>query len=174
MNCIVNVAENWGIGLKDQLLVSISADLKRFRQLTTGKVVILGRKTLSTFPGGRPLKNRTNLVLSTNPSFAVEGATVAHSLEELLALCRQYPTEDLCVIGGESIYRLLLPYCHTAQITKTLLSPPADRFFPNLDTLPGWSAEQSSPLQEENGVQFQYVDYVNLNPLPLEQMPNLP
>ena len=174
MNCIVNVTENWGIGLADQLLVSISADLKRFRQLTTGKVVILGRKTLATFPGGRPLKNRINLVLSTNPSFAPEGATVAHSLEELLAMCRQYPQEDLCVIGGESIYRLLLPYCRTAQVTKTFLSPEADRFFPNLDELPGWSIAQTSPIQEENRISFQYIDYVNSNPLPLEQVTDLP
>ena len=174
MNCIVNVTEDWGIGLGDQLLVAISADLRRFRQLTTGKTVILGRKTQATFPGGRPLKNRTNLILSANPAFAPEGATVVHSLAELRDQCRRFHPEDLCVIGGASVYELLLPYCAAAQVTKTFLRPPADRFFPNLDTLPGWSVAAASPVQEENGISYQYFDYVNANPLPLEQMADLP
>ena len=174
MNCIVNVTEDWGIGLGDQLLVAISADLRRFRQLTTGKTVILGRKTLATFPGGRPLKNRTNLVLSTNPAFTSEGAVTVHSPAELWEQCRLHDPKDLCVIGGASVYELLLPYCSTAQVTKTFLQPPADRFFPNLDALPGWSVAGVSPIQEENGVSFQYFDYVNANPLPLEQMASRP
>lgn len=165
MNCIVNVTENWGIGYHNQLLVSISADLRRFRQLTTGKTVILGRKTLETFPGGRPLKNRVNLVMSTNPSLEIPGAQVAHSLEELRTLCRRIPSEELCVIGGDSIYRLLLPYCVEALVTKTFSQPEADAFFPNLDELPGWSVRERSEIFEENGLHFQYVDYVNANPL---------
>ena len=167
MNCIVNVTEDWGIGLENQLLVAISADLKRFRQLTTGKVVILGRKTLDTFPGGKPLKNRTNLVLSTRPDFAPEGAIVAHTLEELLTLARRYPRDDLCVIGGASVYEALLPYCDHAQITRTFRTLPADRFFPNLDALPNWSLTAASEIMEENGISFQYLDYVNSAPLPL-------
>ena len=167
MNCIVNVAEDWGIGCENQLLVAISADLKRFRQLTTGKAVILGRKTLATFPGGRPLKNRTNLVLSSSPTLKIEGATVLHSLDELLAECRKYPPEDLCVIGGASIYELLLPYCTTAQITKTFVHPKADRYFPDLDKLENWCVSQISEPMEEDGIQFQYFDYVNRSPLPL-------
>ena len=167
MNCIVNVTENWGIGRENELLVSISADLKRFRQLTTGKTVILGRKTLSTFPGGRPLKNRTNLVLSRDESLEIPGARVVHSLDELLEVCRGIPNDDLCVIGGASVYELLLPYCREALVTKTLCSPEADAFFPNLDQLPSWHVRQQSEVLEENGVRFQYVDYENNSPLPL-------
>ena len=103
MNCIVNVTENWGIGLENELLVSISADLKRFRQLTTGQTVILGRKTLATFPGGNPLKNRDNLVLSTNAALDIPGAVVCHDLDSLLERCRAIPQENLWVIGGASV-----------------------------------------------------------------------
>ena len=167
MECIVNVTENWGIGLEGRLLVSISADLKRFRSLTTGKTVILGRKTLETFPGGRPLKNRRNLILSRNPALGIEGAEIVHNLAELRGACRGCAEEDIAVIGGASVYELLLPYCRRARITKTLLSPAADRFFPNLDKLPGWSVESRSEILEENGVRFQYIDYVNSSPCPL-------
>ena len=167
MELIVNVTENWGIGLRDQLLVAISADLKRFRALTTGKTVILGRRTLATFPGGRPLKNRENIVLTHDVNFAAEGALVAHDLPELFALLRGKNTDDVCVIGGASVYEQLLPYCARARVTKTLLTPEADRFFPNLDALENWQIEQESSPQEENGVRFLYVDYGNLSPRPL-------
>lgn len=165
MNAIVNVTENWGIGQDNRLLITISDDLKRFRRLTTGRTVILGRKTLETFPSGRPLRGRRNLILSGNPSFYVSGATVVHSLAELRQAV--LPDEPLSVIGGASIYELLLPYCDTAYVTKTLISPPADRFFPNLDELPNWELADASDILEENGVRFQYLDYVNHNPLTL-------
>ncbi|MDD3165747.1 MAG: dihydrofolate reductase [Oscillospiraceae bacterium] len=166
MNCIVNVTEDWGIGCEGKLLVSVSADLKRFRQLTTGKTVILGRKTLATFPGGRPLKNRTNLVLTHDPDFAAEGAVAAHNLQELLTIASQQPAQSVCVIGGESVYRALLPYCRTAQVTKTLGRYPADAFFPNLDALANWHVTAQSETMEENGVRFCYVDYENDAPQP--------
>ena len=165
MELIVNVSENWGIGMGDRLLVSIRADLQRFRTLTMGGTVILGRKTLQTFPGGRPLKGRRNIILSTQPDFAPEGAEVAHNVPELLALLR--PEEKIFVIGGESIYRLLLPYCSRARVTKSYVNLPADRFFPNLDEMPEWQVENTEPMLEENGVQFQYIDYVNLYPVPI-------
>lgn len=165
MELVVNVTENWGIGMENNLLVTISADLKRFRQLTTGRTVILGRKTLDTFPGGRPLKNRRNLIFSGNPAYSVEGAEVVHTLDELKAVLQ--PGEPVSVIGGASIYELLLPYCRTARVTKTLLTVPADRFFPNLDALPNWQRTDASDILEENGIRFQYVDYVNTNPLSL-------
>jgi len=167
MNCIVNVAENWGIGRDGRLLVSISEDLRRFRALTTGRAVILGRRTLATFPGGRPLKNRTNLILSSDPSLAVEGAVVVHGLAELAAACRAYPPEDLCVIGGASVYALLLPYCDTAHVTRTFLTPPADRFFPDLDAAPGWTLADASDVREENGVRYQFLEYHCGGALPL-------
>ena len=168
MELIVNVSENWGIGMGDRLLVSIRADLLRFRDLTMGGTVILGRKTLQTFPGGRPLKGRRNIILSTNQDYQVENAEVAHNVEELLALLR--PEENTFVIGGESIYRLLLPYCGKARVTKSYVNLPADRFFPNLDEMPNWQVEHTEELLEENGVSFQYVDYVNSSP---QTLPNL-
>lgn len=164
MNCIVNVTENWGIGRENQLIAPISADLKRFRRLTSGKVVILGRKTLATFPGGAPLKNRVNLVLSSDRALIINGATVAHNLQELFEQCRQYPEDDLWVIGGASIYELLLPYCKAAQITRTFSRPQADRFFPDLDALENWSVTHASKQMEEDGISFQYLDYVNSSP----------
>ncbi|MBE6932161.1 MAG: dihydrofolate reductase [Ruminococcaceae bacterium] len=165
MELIVNVSENWGIGMGDRLLVSIRADLLRFRELTMGGTVILGRKTLQTFPGGRPLKGRRNIILSTSADYQVENAEVAHNLEELLSLLR--PEENTFVIGGESIYRLLLPYCERARVTKSYVNLPADRFFPKLDEMPNWKVENTEELLEENGVSFQYIDYVNSNLLPL-------
>ena len=161
MNCIVNVDEKWGIGRENNLLVSISDDLKRFRALTTGKTVVLGRKTLAGFPGGRPLKNRRNIVLSSDKNLAIEGAEVVHSVEEALALLKDVPQEDICIIGGASVYEAFLPYCHTAQVTKTLLDGKADRFFPNLDENPDWKITNKSEVLEENGIRYQYVDYKN-------------
>ena len=164
MDAIVNVTPDWGIGFENRLLVSIPEDLKRFRALTTGKTVILGRKTLETFPGGKPLKNRKNLVLSADLSFRPEGAEVFRSEAELRALLRTLDQELLCVIGGESIYRMLLPFCDRAFVTKTFCDIPADRFFPNLDALPNWRLAQTSVKQEFDGITFQYLDYVNETP----------
>lgn len=164
MNLIVNVTENWGIGFENRLLVSISADLRRFRRLTEGKTVILGRKTLETFPGGRPLKNRTNIVLTGNPDFTAEGAVIAHGEDGLFRLLRTLPRDELCVIGGASVYRLLLDYCDTAQLTKTYVNMEADAFLPDLDRLENWKIQSESEVYDENGIRFQYVDYVNLSP----------
>jgi dihydrofolate reductase len=166
MDLIVNVSENWGIGKDGKLLFSISADLKRFRQLTTGKTVILGRKTLATFPGGRPLKNRTNLILSAS-GCTVEGAEVVPDLEHLFARLRQQDLDQVSVIGGASVYQALLPYCRVAYITRTFCAPEADTFFPNLDQLEAWSVQETGPVLEENGVRFQYIDYVNHSPRPI-------
>lgn len=167
MNLIVNVTQDWGIGFENRLLVSVSADLKRFRALTMGKTVILGRKTLETFPGGRPLKGRRNLIMSTNQNYAAEGAEVFPSLEALLEEVRKLNPEDVCVIGGASVYEALLPYCATAQLTKTYVNCKADRFFPDLDAMDNWHVEKVYPMEEENGIRFQYVDYVNSSPLSL-------
>ena len=164
MDLIVNVTADWGIGLGDRLLVAIRADLRHFRDYTMGKTVILGRKTLQTFPGGSPLKGRRNLILSGNPAFEAPGAEVVHGLGELFAALE--PEEECVVIGGESVYRLLLPYCARASVTKTAVQMTADRFFPNLDKLDNWKIEKEGELQEENGVRFRYYDYVNLSPLP--------
>ena len=155
MNAIVSVDENWAIGKDGDQLCYISTDLKRFKALTTGHPVILGRKTLATFPGGRPLKGRRNLILSRNPDFSVEGGEVYPDLESLLA---EAP-EDSFVIGGESVYRLMLPHCDRVYVTKVHRAFEADTFFPDLDNHPQWQvAERAEPL-EENGLAFQYVTY---------------
>lgn len=145
MELVVAVDCGWGIGNKGELLCRISADLKSFRSLTTGKTVILGSKTLSTFPGGRPLKNRRNLIFSRRPDYAVEGAEVVHSVEELFSIL---PSEEAAVvIGGESIYRLLLPYCQVAYVTKFDGEFEKDAFFPDLDTDPAWRLAEAGELQ---------------------------
>lgn len=155
MYAVVCVSENWGIGRDGQLLFRISADLKRFRALTTGKTVILGRKTLATFPGGKPLPNRRNIVL-THRDLAIEGAEIAHSAEEAAALAG----DDAVVIGGTSVYRAFLPYCDRVYVTVVDAVPEADSFFPDLDASPDWMAVRESEIYEENGLRFRYVDYL--------------
>lgn len=148
------------------MLVSIPADLKRFRQMTLGRTVVLGRKTLATFPGGRPLEGRTNLILSRSGS-PVEGAEVFPDLPTLFARLRSCDLSQVSVIGGATVYEALLPYCEKAFVTKTFLAPEADTFFPDLDRMENWSIAEASPVLEENGVWFQYVDYVNATALAL-------
>ncbi len=155
MQAIVCVSENWGIGRDGQLLFHISADLKRFRELTLGKTVLLGSRTLATFPGGKPLPDRRSIVL-THSADPIEGAEVAHTVDDALALAGG----DAVVIGGASIYMLLLPYCDRVRTTKVFAAPKADSFFPNLDAHPDWRVESESEIMEENGLRFQYVDYV--------------
>ena len=138
MNLIVNVDKNWAIGYKGRLLVSIPEDMKFFRSETTGKVVVLGRKTLATFPGGLPLKNRTNIILTRNPDFTAKGAVVCHDVEEALEELKKYPSEDVYIIGGDTIYRQFLPYCDVAHVTRTDHAYDADAWFPNLDEDPDW------------------------------------
>lgn len=155
MKLIVVVDSAWAIGKDGDQLVYIPADLKRFQTLTMGHPVILGRKTLATFPEGRPLKGRRNLILSRNASFSPNGGEVYPSLEDLLKAA----PEDAFVIGGESVYRALLPRCDTAYITKINHAYPADSFFPNLDEDDAWRlAEEEAPL-EHQGVSFQYLTY---------------
>lgn len=155
MNAVVAVDENWGIGRGGDQLCYISADLKRFKALTTGHPVILGRKTLATFPGGRPLPGRRNLVLSHNPDFTVEGAEIFHDLDALLAAA----PEDSFVIGGGSVYRSLLDKCETVYATKIMSTFEADTFFPDLDADRLWQVVETEEPLEENGLQFQYLTY---------------
>lgn len=155
MELIVAVDQNWAIGREGDQLAYLREDLKRFRELTLGKTVILGRKTLATFPGGRPLKGRNNLILSTNPGFVVEGATVVHSVAEAVAAA---PT-DAMVIGGASVYRALLPWCDRAHITHIHAAFPADTCFPNLEQDPGWRRGEPSPPIVQDGLSYCYVTY---------------
>ena len=159
MFAIVNVDQNWAIGNKGDLLVNIPADMKMFRAATTGKTVIYGRKTLATFPGGKPLPKRENIILSRNPDFTVEGAVVVHSVEELLELQKTRCEEEWAVIGGDSVYRLLLPYCDTVLVTKTERTSEADTWFPNLDQDPEWKCVSVGEDQEYEGIHFHFDRY---------------
>ncbi len=159
MNLIVCVDNNWAIGYKNKLLVSIPNDMKHFREETTGKVIVLGRKTLETFPQGQPLQNRTNIVLSTNPKFNVKGAIVVHSMDELMKELKKYDDEDVYVIGGDSIYKQLLPYCNVAHVTKIDHEYQADAYFPNLDKDPSWKITADSDEQTYFDIAYEFLKY---------------
>lgn len=159
MNLIVAVDKNWGIGKSNKLLVSIPADMKLFQQETMGKIVVMGRKTLESFPGGMPLVNRTNIVLTQNKDYRAKGALVVHNLEELLAKLANYPTQDIYVIGGDSVYRQMLPHCDTAHVTKIDFAYEADAYFPNLDAMDEWEITASSEEQTYFDLEYTFVKY---------------
>ena len=159
MNLIVAVDENWAIGYKNELLIRIPADMKMFRQETTGKVVVLGRKTLETFPNGQPLKNRTNIILSTKKDYQVKDAIVVHSIEELLEELKNYPSEDIYIIGGETVYRQMLPYCDVAHVTRIDRKYEADAFFPNLEEEGNWEITAESDEQSYFDTTYTFVKY---------------
>ena len=156
MTAIVCVDKNWAIGRENRLLFRISADLKYFRALTTGKTVVMGKNTLLSLPGGRPLPDRRNLVVSTTMA-PREGVEIARSIEEAAALAG----EDAVLMGGAQLYRALLPRCERVLVTQVdAAAEGADAFFPNLDAAPDWTVETAGEWQEENGLRFRYVDYV--------------
>ena len=159
MNLIVNVDSNWAIGYRGKLLVSIPEDMKFFRSETTGKVVVLGRKTLDTFPGGQPLKNRTNIILTGNPNYQVKGAIICHSVEEVLEELKKYNSEDVYIIGGDSIYKEFLPYCDVAHVTRTDHVYDADAWFPNLEEDPEWELTGESDEKTYFDLEFTFCKY---------------
>ncbi|WP_283682782.1 dihydrofolate reductase [Parablautia sp. Marseille-Q6255] len=159
MNMIVAVDKNWGIGKNNQLLVSIPADMKFFRETTSGHVVVMGRKTLETFPNGLPLRNRTNIVLTNNPHYHVKGAIVCHTVEEALEELKKYEDEEIYVIGGDSIYRQFLPYCKVAHVTKIDHVYEADAFFPNLDEKKEWVITGDSEEQTYFDLEYRFLRY---------------
>lgn len=159
MNAIVAVDNNWAIGCKNSLLVRIPADHKNFRQETTGKVVVLGRKTLETFPQGMPLPNRINIILSTNPDYQVKDAVVVHNKEELDAQLKKYKTEDIYIIGGESVYRMMLPECDVVHVTKIDHDYEADAYFPDLDKDEAWEITAESDEQTYFDLPYYFVKY---------------
>ena len=133
--------------------------MKFFRQETDGKVVVMGRKTLESFPNGMPLVNRVNIVLTENPDYQVKGAKIVHSLAELQEELKQYRSEDVYVIGGESIYRAMLPYCDTALITKIDHAFDADTYFPNLDEDEEWEMTKISEEQTCFDLEYYFTVY---------------
>lgn len=159
MKAILSADRNWGIGYQNRLLVSIPSDMKFFRQTTTGKVVVMGRKTLESFPNGLPLKNRTNIVLTKNKDYSVKGAVLVHTEEELFEELKKYSADDVYVIGGESVYRMLLPYCDTVYVTKIDHAFQADTFFPNLDEMDEWEMTEEGEEQTCFDLEFAFTKY---------------
>ena len=159
MNLIAAVDENWAIGKNNQLLVSIPADMKFFRTTTTGKVVVMGRKTLESFPNGLPLKNRTNIVLTHDKSYKVKDAIIVYSMDELWEELKKYDSDDIYVIGGESIYRQLVDACDVAHITKIDFAYDADAYFPNLDEKTDWELTADSEEQTYLDLIYHFLKY---------------
>ena len=156
MELIVAVFDDWGIGKDGTQPIALSADRKFFRETTRGAMVIVGRKTLADFPGGKPLPNRVNVVL-TRQDTEIPDVVICHSPEEAVAIGKT--AERVMVIGGGSVYRQLLPYCDTAYITKVHTTPESDTFFPNLDEDTGWKLEKILQAGEENGIGYEMCLY---------------
>ncbi|OPZ91571.1 MAG: Dihydrofolate reductase [Firmicutes bacterium ADurb.Bin419] len=161
MKAIVAVDLNWGIGCKGNLLQRIPEDMKSFKQMTLGKVVVMGRETFESLPGKEPLKDRINIVLSKEKKFTNEMLTICRSLEELAQELKKYNSDDVFVIGGESVYTRLLPYCSEAYVTKINKSYIADKYFCNLDEEQTWETVSTGTLQTYKDIQFKFVKYLN-------------
>lgn len=163
MRAIVAVCDDWGIGRAGDMVVANRADMRHFVRKTTGHTVIMGRRTLQSFPGARPLKNRRNIVLTRSEGIGGDGVEIARSIEDALSLVA--PDEEAWIIGGADVYRQLLPCCCEAVVTKNHCVRPADAFFPNLDLDPSWRVVERGGLQEigpgegDEGVSFEFVTY---------------
>ena len=166
MNLIVAVSSNWGIGKDNGLLFNIPEDMKFFREMTMNKVVVMGRKTLESFPNQKPLPKRTNIVLSRNKDYAPEGVTVCHTPEKLLREIKKYNSEDVFIIGGEQIYRIMIPFCEKAYITRVHSEADADSFMPDFDGLINWELEDRSPELSDNVYTFTFDLYKNNQVMP--------
>ena len=159
MNLIVAVDNNWAIGSKNELLIRIPNDHKHFREETTGKVVVLGRKTLETFSQGIPLKQIINFILSIYRFYLLKDSIVVHSIEELVDDLKLYDEENIYIIGGESIYRQMLPYCDGAHVTKIDHAYEADAYFPDLDSDPEWEITADSDEQVYFDITYQFLKF---------------
>ncbi len=159
MNQIVAVDRNWAIGKDGELLVSIPEDMKFFRTMTKGKTVIMGRKTLESFPGGRPLKGRRNIVLTRQENIDLKGAERAASVEDALALVRCETEDNVFVIGGSSVYDAFLPYCQKCYVTKIDHEFDADTRYPDLDRNADWEILEESENKSWEGMNFRFVTY---------------
>ena len=159
MNIIAAVDNNWAIGYRNGLLVRIPRDQQMFRERTEGKVIVIGRKTLETFPQKQPLKKRVNIVLSRNREYTVKDTVVVHTAEELMEELGKYDTNNVFVAGGASMYGLLLPYCDTAYITKIDHTYQADAYFPRLDTAGDWELTAKSEEQTYFDLEYYFLKY---------------
>lgn len=158
MKLIAAVDNNWGIGKNNDLLFPIPDDLKRFKELTSNKIVIMGYNTLMSLPGSKPLKNRTNIVL-TSKKIQIENAVVCNDLDELLKTIKLFNNDDIFVIGGSMVYNLLLNMCNEAYITKIYKTFDADKYIQNLDNQE-WEIKEESEMYEHNDVKYNFITYV--------------
>ncbi len=159
---IASADQNWGIGFQNRLLARIPEDMKQVSAKTKGKVIVMGRKTLESFPGGKPLTDRTNIVLTENRSYTVENAQVVHNIAELMDHLKEYQ-DEIYVFGGESIYRQLLPLCAKAYITRFHAAFQADSFLPDFNALEGWKMVDEGPVQvSKTGLEYQFMEYSNI------------
>lgn len=164
MQLIVAVDNNWAIGNGNKLLVRIPEDQKFFRQMTMGHVVVLGRKTLDEFPNGLPLKGRTNIIMSRDTNYKVKDGIVVNSIDELFEELKKYESDDIFIIGGESIYNMLYEYCDTAHVTKIDYSYQADKHFPNFDRDENWHITADSEEHTYFDIEYYFYRYENKNP----------
>ncbi|HZK88438.1 MAG TPA: dihydrofolate reductase [Anaerovoracaceae bacterium] len=158
MKAIVVVDKNWGIGRDKKLLVHLPGDLKYFKEHTLGKTIVMGRETLESLPGGRPLPNRNNIVLTRNRGYRTD-CTICHSKEELLKMVKDGNMDEVFIIGGEKIYEQFLSYCDTCYVTKIEKTLEADKFFHNLDKDENFSVVDESGVIEEDGTRYKFVEY---------------
>ncbi len=163
MRAIVVADNNNGIGKDGHLLYDLPGDLRYFRDMTVGKVMVMGSATLRSFPRGKPLKNRVNIVMSRDPGLKAEGAVVVRSRDELREAIQDYKAGDVMLIGGETMYAQYIACCEVAYVTRVDAVKPADRFFPDLDRMPGWRLVKCSETVEENGIRYKFCEYVNQN-----------
>lgn len=160
MKAIVAVDLNWGIGYRGKLLERIPEDMKFFKSTTTGKVVVMGRETFESLPGKEPLKDRVNIVLSKNESFTNDQIIICRSLAELFEELQKYPADSVFVIGGESVYTQLLPYCSEAFVTRIEKDHIADKHFVNLDQDETWELSSTSEMKVSNDLKYRFLKYV--------------
>lgn len=166
MNILAAADLNWNIGYKGDLQVRIPDDLKRFKAITLGKVVVMGRKTLESLPGQKPLPMRTNIVLTRQSQFHCEGPVICHSIEELFEYLRDFNPDDIYLIGGGELFGALLPYCRLAYITRINKAFPADAGMPDLDADDSWELVGSEgPCYFKDGIYYSYMLYKNVHPL---------
>ena len=166
MNAIVAVDNFWGIGKDNDLLFYIPKDMKFFRQTTLNKIVVMGKNTWLSFPDSKPLKNRTNIVLSTTIPNR-DDCIVVNTMDQLKQLLKTYPTQDIFVIGGAMVYKTMLEYCDTAYVTKVNANGNAQVFFPNLDEMNEWSMVEAQDPIMDGETQITFCTYKNSNPKPL-------
>ncbi|MGI6538794.1 MAG: dihydrofolate reductase [Caldicoprobacterales bacterium] len=170
MNFIVAVDENWNIGKGGKLLQPIPEDLKQFKSKTMGKVVVLGRKTLSTFPGKKPLAGRINIILTRQKDFFIEPSLICHSFTELFALLSLFKDDDIFIIGGGEIYKKMIPYCKVGYVTKIHKTYPADTGIINLDHEENWKIiKKDGPHHFQNDIYYTFLEYYNTKVMPITQ-----